>query len=81
MLRSRTQTHTLIRTHTPLPAIASGRSDFRQVLLFSVNLCLLVDCLPPEEQGWRLVLKVIEWPIYILLIDSEGFDEFFLCTC
>ena len=30
-----------------------------------------------------MVLKVIEWPIYILLIDFEGFDEFlfFVVLC
>lgn len=65
-------THT--HTHSPaLPSTASGWSDFRQVLLFGVNLCLLLDCLPQEEQGQCLVLTVIEWPIYILLIDSKGF--------
>ena len=67
-------THTHTHTHSPaLPSTASGWSDFRQVLLFGINLCLPLDCLPQEEQGQCLVLTVIEWPIYILLIDSEGF--------
>lgn len=46
------------------------------MLLFPVNLYLLSDRLPLEEQGWGSVLKVIEWPIYFVLIDSEGFDNF-----
>lgn len=64
--------HFSLNTHCVLHSIAIvAIQTFRQVLLFPVNLCLLVDCSPPEEQGRRLVLKAIGWPIYVALIDLE----------
>lgn len=51
------------------------------MLSFRINLCLPVDCLPQEEGGRCLVLKVIEWPIYILLIDFEAFLMSFNSVC